>query len=50
MTLLTAWSIFGGFVVLFLPETAVRSKAENQGGSNANANNANANTSAAKQV
>ncbi|EDV92562.1 organic cation transporter protein isoform X2 [Drosophila grimshawi] len=24
MTLLTAWSIFGGFVVLFLPETAVR--------------------------
>ncbi|KAH8416957.1 hypothetical protein KR222_000208, partial [Zaprionus bogoriensis] len=27
MTLLTAWSIFGGFVVLFLPETAVRKTA-----------------------
>ncbi|KAH8243832.1 hypothetical protein KR032_010446 [Drosophila birchii] len=27
MSLLTAWSIFGGVVVLFLPETAVRSKA-----------------------
>jgi len=24
MSLLSAWSIFGGFVVLFLPETAVR--------------------------
>jgi len=43
MTLLTAWSIFGGFVVLFLPETAVRQKTDNQGGSSANA-------SAAKQV
>ncbi|XP_016950318.1 organic cation transporter protein isoform X1 [Drosophila biarmipes] len=47
MTLLTAWSIFGGFVVLFLPETAVRSKGDNQGGSHASAN---ANASAAKQV
>ncbi|KRF82949.1 organic cation transporter protein isoform X1 [Drosophila virilis] len=27
MSLLTAWSIFGGFVVLFLPETAVRKNA-----------------------
>ncbi|KAH8347517.1 hypothetical protein KR059_012009, partial [Drosophila kikkawai] len=49
MSLLTAWSIFGGVVVLFLPETAVRSKATtNQGG--ANAHNAHANASAAKQV
>ncbi|KAH8383365.1 hypothetical protein KR009_008217, partial [Drosophila setifemur] len=47
MSLLTAWSIFGGVVVLFLPETAVRSKTRNstpgQGGVNSNA-------SAAKQV
>ncbi|XP_068157095.1 organic cation transporter protein isoform X1 [Drosophila tropicalis] len=54
MTILTAWSIFGGFVVLFLPETAVRSKptATASGGSsqqNANAN-VNASANAAKQV
>ncbi|KAH8360242.1 hypothetical protein KR093_011454, partial [Drosophila rubida] len=40
MTLLTAWSIFGGFVVLFLPETAVRK----------NAGTAESRQNAAKQV
>lgn len=49
MSLLTAWSIFGGVVVLFLPETAVRSKPPTNQAA-ANANNALANASAAKQV
>ncbi|XP_022216384.2 organic cation transporter protein isoform X2 [Drosophila obscura] len=45
MALLTAWSIFGGFVVLFLPATAVRRNAANSGtGGGVNA------ASAAKQV
>ncbi|XP_030376159.1 organic cation transporter protein isoform X2 [Scaptodrosophila lebanonensis] len=42
MTLLTAWSIFGGFVVLFLPETAVRRTTSNH--------NASSDASTAKQV
>ncbi|KAH8361820.1 hypothetical protein KR200_001275, partial [Drosophila serrata] len=49
MSLLTAWSIFGGVVVLFLPETAVRSKASSNQGA-ANTHNAHGNASAAKQV
>lgn len=48
MTLLTAWSIFGGVVVLFLPETAVRSKASNASPGQGSAPHPNA--SAAKQV
>ncbi|KAH8332469.1 hypothetical protein KR074_003805, partial [Drosophila pseudoananassae] len=48
MTLLTAWSIFGGVVVLFLPETAVRSKASNSSPGQGSAPHPNA--SAAKQV
>ncbi|XP_002137941.2 organic cation transporter protein isoform X1 [Drosophila pseudoobscura] len=46
MALLTAWSIFGGFVVLFLPATAVRRNAANSGSGGGNQNAA----SAAKQV
>ncbi|SPP83657.1 solute carrier family 22 member 21 isoform X1 [Drosophila guanche] len=47
MALLTAWSIFGGFVVLFLPATAVRRNAANSGTGGGHHQNA---ASAAKQV